>query len=645
MKKKLIQSKTKKGKHLMATTTTAAVPTPLMAVSALNPTPLRETPAVALLVHAPDDPAFPNVGNPANPDTPFEETLALDVIQGNVIDGGFNKDFQTILCLEISDATRFKVWLKAQIPFISRAAEVLTFNRLFKTIRKRHGEPVGLKATWVSISFSFQAVTLLTNAAEAAKFLDQAFKDGLAAHSQGLGDPTAAAAEGNPANWVVGGPQQEAHVLMLVAADDRGDMLTEVARIEESLFNLRDQNGQHVPSGAQLIFREEGANLPAPLGGHEHFGNLDGISQPGVRGRISADPNDVLTPRQNSEKIDQHGNRTQGKPGQDLLWPGEFVFGYPAQEPLASSLEDSKGAVKKAVDGVEPHWTDNGSYLVFRRLRQDVAKFHQFLNYQAPALNTNPLLVSSKLVGRWESGAPTVRNPDVDNPAMGNDDCANNDFEFNRSDDPKDSKHGPNDCQDNFPDDPKDDATNLPPDNAATGKRCPFIAHTRKSYPRNDLTPGGGKDGEIDKRIGKSEATTQTHRMLRRGIPYGSVSPSTPAEPIADTEDRGLHFLAYQTSIVNQFEFVTKNWVNNPNFSTQAATGHECGGVLPLGHDPIIGQSNNNGNRTRQFFIELTDDAGTERCEQLTAPEDWVIPTGGGYFFTPSIDALKSTLT
>ena len=67
--------------------------------------------------------------------------------------------------------------------------------------------------------------------------------------------------------------------------------------------------------------------------------------------------------------------------------------------------------------------------------------------------------------------------------------------------------------------------------------------------------------------------------------------------------------------------------------------------MLPLGHDPIIGQSNNTGDRTRQFFIELTDDTGTQRCEQLTAPEDWVIPTGGGYFFTPSIDALKSTLT
>lgn len=610
------------------------------AVSAPNPASDRETPAAKLLFHDPDDPAFPNVGDPA--EASFEETLAVDIIQGNVIDGGFNKDFQTVLCLEILEADRFKVWLKTQIPFISSAEEVLTFNRLFKTIRtRRNGEPVGLKATWLSISFSHEAIALLTDGAQAVQFLDQAFKDGLAAHSEELGDPTAAAAEGNRSNWVVGGPQQPVHVLMLVAADDRDDMLTEAARIEQSLFNFRDQNGHHAHSGAQLIFREEGANLPAPLGGHEHFGNLDGVSQPGVRGRISADPNDVLTPRQNPEKIDADSNRTQGKPGQDLLWPGEFVFGYPAQNPTADKLEQSKGDVKKAVAGIGPHWTDNGSYLVFRRLRQDVAKFHQFVNYQASDLNADPLLVSSKLVGRWESGAPTVRNPNVDNPAMGNDDCANNDFEFNRSDDPADTKRGPNDCKDHFRGDPKDDATGSGID--ATGKRCPFTAHTRKTYPRNDLTPGGGTDKHT--RIDKSEVTTQTHRMLRRGIPYGAVSPSTPAEPIKDTVDRGLHFFAYQTSIVNQFEFVTKNWVNNPNFSAQAATGHECGGVLPLGHDPIIGQSDNSGDRTRQFFIELTDGTGNERCEKLTAPDDWVIATGGGYFFTPSIDALKSTLT
>lgn len=619
-----------------------------------NATPVREAPAGLPSVELGADPAFPNVGDPTVPT--FEEILDLEQIQGNIIDGGFNKDFQTVLCLQIVDVDSFRNWLAAQIPFIATAADVLTFNRLFKTIRRRRGEPTGLKATWVNIAFSFPALQLLTD--DADEFIDASFKQGLVAQSAELGDPTDPQAEGNPRNWVVGGRHDRLHVLMLIASDDRADMLAEVARIEDSIFNFRTADGHHAPSGTRIIFREEGANLPPPLAGHEHFGTLDGVSQPGVRGRISTDPHDVLTPRQNPE------NRNQGKPGQELIWPGEFVFGYPEQkgcdpahlEECPTDLADlahTKGARKKAVQNVgpdTPHWTDNGSFLVFRRLRQDVSKFHSFLRDQADQQQIDPLLVSAKLVGRWESGAPTVRNPDLDNPAMGTDDCANNDFEFNKGgeDNPPEPTGSSIDCMDHFPGAPKDDATD-PGSDSATGKRCPFDAHTRKAYPRNDRTPAG-ESFDPAERPDRSEVDTQTHRMLRRGIPFGRVSASTPNEPIPDPVDRGLHFLAYQTSIVDQFEFVTRFWVNNPTFSTPAATDHECqvDGVaqLPLGHDPIIGQSTQpNGDRTRTFFIRFNDAQGTDQCVQLVAPEDWVIPTGGGYFFTPSLDALQNTLS
>ncbi|MDZ8259290.1 hypothetical protein [Nostoc sp. ChiQUE01b] len=177
-----------------------------------------------------------------------------------------------------------------------------------------------------------------------------------------------------------------------------------------------------------------------------------------------------------------------------------------------------------------------------------------------------------------------------------------------------------------------------------------MTAHTRKTYPRNDKTPGGKVPNSDEIDIDRSEVTTQTHRLLRRGIPYGPVSPSTPNNPLQDRNfvDRGLHFLAYQTSIVDQFEFVTRLWANNPNFSEEAAKGHEFEGKLTLGHDPIIGQSENNklnGDRTRKFFIHLEDDQNKPQTKELTAPEDWVIPTGGGYFFAPSISALKDVLT
>ncbi|MEH2296558.1 Dyp-type peroxidase [Nostoc sp.] len=550
---------------------------------------------------------------------PNEPVLNVNNIQGNIL-GGFNKDYQALLFLEIENPNAFKQWLESQIDFIATASEVIAFNRLFKSCRKRRGREGTVKATWVNIAFSFEGLKKLTNDADA--FKDTSFKAGLAKRAVDLKDPVDK--NGNPIGWVVGGPDNgKVDLVLIIASDERADLLAEISRILESIVAFTDGQGNAKSSGARITFLEEGANLPSPLSGHEHFGNLDGISQPGIRGRVADNPKELLTPRQNPE------NPNQGKPGQDLLWPGEFVFGYAGQDNDAKKLEDSKGEVVSA--GL--HWANDGSYLVFRRLRQDVYKFHKFLNDTATNLNTDPRKVSAKLIGRWPSGAPTVRTPEKDAPSLGNDDNANNDFEFN-GEDPPDGKFFKNDV--------------VPPSHDATGLRCPFIAHTRKTYPRNDKTPGG--EGPATEEIDRSEVTTQTHRLLRRGIPYGSVSPSTPNNPLQDEKfvDRGLHFLAYQTSIVDQFEFVTQNWVNNQNFSKEAATGHEFEGKLTLGHDPIIGQSGNNepgGDRTRKFFIHLEDDQNKPQTKELTAPEDWVIPTGGGYFFAPSIYALKEVLT
>jgi Dyp-type peroxidase family len=526
-----------------------------------------------------------------------EPILELNEIQGNSL-GGFHKDHEMLMFLKITDVTIAKKWLTTIAPSIATAAEVLQFNKLFKETRKRRGKEGTVRATFINIGFSFDGLKKLTP--DADQFTDEAFKEGLHNRSAALGDPTDPKAPGHPNNWLIGGTNNVPDVVLIIASDDRDRLDQEVKWLTASL------------KGVKLMYKERGETLPGVLAGHEHFGFKDGISQPGIRGRISE--TEFLTPRENPE------DENHGKPGQDLLHAGEFIFGYPTQ--IGEPDRDENG---KAIEGLNikpgeiatagPAWSTNGSYLVFRRLRQDVKGFHAFLKATAAMLSTEnpafagmtPEKLGAKLVGRWASGAPIVKAPDQDNPALAND----LDFEFEgEGDDIK-------------------------------GFACPFAGHIRKTYPRDTTRPLGSEDPFIN------ESATQTHRLLRRGIPFGkAILGGCPMKSLTslsglkamfqrkDKGDRGLLFLAYQTSIVRQFEFVSGVWMNNTNFPPNLPPA-----VPPEaepGHDAILGQSTDPATRDRTITLQAPG-----QNSEVKLPTDWVIPTGGGYFFSPSISALE----
>lgn len=638
---------------------------------------VRETPA--------PHPLHCGVYGLSHPAAEDEPKLNVDNIQGNIL-AGFNKDFQTLVFLRIDNVVNFKAWLRGFSPRIATLGEVITFNRLFKSMRRRLGADPPLKVTWINIGFTFHGLQLLHN--DANLFTDRAFRDGLRARSPQLGDPTDAAAEGHPNNWLVvdgalagAAPNTVAHVMFIVAGDDQNDVNNVVREIQTAA----GANGATPVGfvGTANQGHEDGQSLADRLSGHEHFGFLDGVSQPGVRGRLSEDPYDVLTVRQNPN------DRNQGKPGQDLIWPGEFVFGYPRgpHNPDGKWEPFTAGSISTA----GPPWANDGSFLVFRRLRQKVSLFHTFLRNQRDTLQAGGApgavtgdLVGARLVGRWRSGAPVLRtrNPnaalnDQDNPTLADDDCVNNNFEFQESTDslPPTSFADPFNCTDNNPNPPP--PLFQPAREDKKGLVCPFTSHIRKVYPRDDRTlnsafPVSELDGnpitttDGQEEIALNENDTQTHRILRRGLPFGPPlrhgdgQLSTPDNPAKDNgTDRGLHFLAYQTSIEDQFEFITKNWINNPDFKEPSDPAvnppnppnpredNERGG-----HDPIIGQNNRPGkNRIREFTIAFTDNAGNRTAVRVNTDDgkgkgiDWVIPTGGGFFFSPSIRALQDELT
>jgi deferrochelatase/peroxidase EfeB len=606
---------------------------PPAAVAGRSHPPIRETPAPEPLHGAFTDPSHPPV--------PDEPVLDVDNIQGNVIPG-FSKDHQLFLFYTLDDVAAFRGWLSAFVPFVASAAEVLAFNRLFKAIRRRHGEPADrpqtVKATWRNIAFSYTGLTKLRDCGLDdlldPDFEDEAFREDLASRAERLGDPVDSGQDGDPLNWRFGGPTNPVDLVVHIASDDPDDLDLEAQWIQANI------------TGVTLAWKQRGENLPkdvsgrGDLSGHEHFGFLDGVSQPGLRGRISEQERDVLTPRQNPN------NRGQGKPGQDLLWPGEFVFGYPTQVADAISIAEP-GPLSHA----GPEWARNGSFLVFRRLKQDVFLFHNFLKTQAPG-GLTPDLFGAKLVGRWASGAPVLRTPaGIDNPDLGNNDCNNNNFEFQEETAPIPASGLLNsfDCEDHRFTQSQGDKNGL---------LCPFAGHIRKAYPRDDVARGldvcdneeeeeapepcgalsrepAAKDAaDTPVRPVPNEKDTQTHRLLRRGVPFGQVSLSTFASPRRDDppDGRGLLFLAFQTSIKDQFEFVTQCWVNNPDFKDAGS-----------GHDLIIGQNAADPTRTRTLTVKVGEDA--EDCVEVSTTDEWVIPTGGGYFFAPSIEALRELLS
>jgi Dyp-type peroxidase family len=514
-------------------------------------------------------------------------------IQGDIIPG-FNKDHQHFLFFRLGDLEQAKQWLRWIAPLITSMEEALAFVRVHRALRLRLGvkepEPQ-MRATWVNIAFSYRGIELLAGTAEAEAFGDQSFRQGLAARSTYLGDPTDPEHPGHSSHWVVGGLEQEADVLVIVAADDHGDLVSSVQRVK----NRARQ------SGLRLLFEQRCDTLPGPLRGHEHFGFKDGVSQPGVRGKVSTAPGDFITPRY----LDAADPRARffAKPGQLLLWPGQFLLGEPRQH-----TEDLYSSAPAATTGSSfPHWAALGSYLVCRRLRQDVPAFWRFAIDTAATLGMPALTFASLLVGRWPSGAPVMRTPTADNAALAGDIWANNHFIFNDTTRASMLRPIPGYGGDTFPQAAAD----------LLGAVCPHFAHIRKTNPR-DIATDLGKPHDSMLRM-----------ILRRGIPFGDplVGVRRPSQQLL-RQERGLVFVCFGATIEDQFELLTRRWSNSPiqpNFG---------------GHDPIIGQSDRRGVRER--VIEVPTPGGTRR---VTLYNEWVVPTGGGYFFAPPIEAIAGVLS
>ena len=158
------------------------------------------------------------------------------------------------------------------------------------------------------------------------------------------------------------------------------------------------------------VLRVSGHARPGPEKGHEHFGYLDGVSDPAVEGIVSP------------------------LPGQQVIPPGVLLMGQRG-DPVP-----------------RPDWAINGSILVYRHLDQLVPEFDDFKrkNHLFPfdlPVEEGANLLGARLFGRWKSGelplslkyvytqclglgAPIDLAPLADDPVLAADPMRNNLFNF-----------------------------------------------------------------------------------------------------------------------------------------------------------------------------------------------------------------------
>jgi Dyp-type peroxidase family len=225
----------------------------------------------------------------------------------------------------------------------------------------------------------------------------------------------------------------------------------------------------------------------------------------------------------------------------------------------------------------------NGSYVVFRKLGQDVAALWSWLRQRAAELSPDAVdattdALAAKLMGRWRSGASLAQTPEHDDPRLATPERVN-DFGYLEQD--------------------------------PIGLRCPVGSHVRRANPRDAR---GGRAEE-------SAAVVGRHRILRRGRAFGP--PLADADARAGRHDgcaRGLYFISLQASIARGFEFVQQTWLTNPGF----------GGLFGE-PDPIAGNSDG----TAAFTIPARP-LPLRLCHVPRV----VTVHGGGYFLLPSLTAL-----
>lgn len=328
-------------------------------------------------------------------------TVDLSDVQGNILFGYRSQPQGRFLFFGIRDPESGRQFLERLCPLVTTAKH--HEGRALRRERLEHA---------VNVAFSAAGLKALGLPGEALASFPAAFQEGMRARAASLGDVGPSAPQYWDQPWREG-------VALLVMVYGATDAAVE-AQCEEILRGL--------PTGIKALEpAQDVAVLPSPDNQRrEHFGFVDGLSNPEVEGCGSRD--DIGNP----------GDHAGFRP----VALGEFVLGYPDEGGEMSEMPQPVLLAR------------NGTFLVLRKLHQHVAQFRSYLGRQAKAMaavipEADEEFLAAKMVGRWRDGTSLIRSSAPRATA----DITNS---FGYGDDPE-------------------------------GSLCPLGAHVRRAFPRDSL--------------------------------------------------------------------------------------------------------------------------------------------------------------
>ncbi len=325
-------------------------------------------------------PTLTDLLNAETPPSQYNPVLQdmLDDLQANILKG-HGRNFARHIFLRFKPSCQLdaKIWI-AQLAknSLTSAKQQSTQGEFYRSFRQDGG-------TFAHLALSSQGYDYLgvpsekrplpTNPQHRGDEVSyvNVFAEGMKSRQDDLLDP--------PVNAWESGYQQSIHALVILASDNENTLNRDEKNLLQSVEPIADVCAREEGKVLYRTFQLEGGPQTLPV---EHFGNVDGLSQPCFFG----------------EQLERAKNRRF-----DSAAPLSLVL---VQDPLGNDQNSF------------------GSFLAFRKLEQNVKGFDSTLDALAKETGMSKELVSAMAVGRFQDGTPVVSS---DKPGAG---PGNNTFDY-----------------------------------------------------------------------------------------------------------------------------------------------------------------------------------------------------------------------